>query len=213
MIKFPKKRNILIEKKDLFAGKSKNWDMSSRRVQGAKKIANGIIKNITLDKNMHIMDFGAGTGLLSYFLSNSVGKITAIDISPSMLTILKKKSHLFNCDINILKLDLIKENSPTLFFDGVVSSMTFHHVKDILNLLKKIYNILPNDGFIAIADLYKENGTFHNDNNGVFHFGFDIKELKKNIRKVGFSKIQFETINTISKPNGDFPVFLMIATK
>ena len=201
------------EKKDLFANKSKNWDMNSRRVQGAKKIANSIIENITLDKNMHIMDFGAGTGLLSYFLSNSVDKITAIDISSSMLDVLREKSHLFSCNIEILELDLIKNDPPTLLFDGIVSSMTLHHIKDISNLFRKIYNILPNGGFITFADLYKENGTFHSDNSGVFHFGFDIEELKKIVQKVGFNEIQFETVNTISKLNGDFPVFLMSATK
>ncbi len=200
------------EKKDLFANKSKHWDINSKRVQGAKKIANSIIKNIRLDKNMHIMDFGAGTGLLSYFLSNSVGKITAIDISASMLNVFREKSHLFNCDIDILELDLIK-NPPNLLFDGIVSSMTLHHIKDISALFEKIYNLLPNGGFIAIADLYRENGTFHSDNSGVFHFGFDIEELKKTVQKVGFKKIQFETVNTISKPNRDFHVFLMTATK
>ena len=203
----------MTEKKDLFAHKSKNWDMSSRRVQGAKKIANGIIKNITLNRNMHIMDFGAGTGLLSYFLSNSVGKITAIDISPSMLSVLREKSHLFNCKIDILELDLIKDKLPTLLFDGIVSSMTLHHIEDISNLFKKIYNLLQNGGFIAIADLYKENGTFHSDNSGVFHFGFDTKKLEKIAQKIGFKKIRFETVNTISKPNGNFDIFLMIATK
>ncbi len=200
-------------KKDLFANKSKNWDMNSKRVQGAKKIANGIIENIKLNKNMHIMDFGAGTGLLSYFLSNSVGKITAIDISPSMLTVFKEKSHLFNCDIEILELNLINDNPPALLFDGIVSSMTLHHIRNISNLFKKIYNLLSDGGFIAMADLYKENGTFHSDNSGVFHFGFDIEKLKKILQEVGFKRIQFETVNTISKPNGDFPIFLMIATK
>lgn len=187
--------------------------MNSKRVQGAKKIANSIKKNIRLDKNMHIMDFGAGTGLLSYFLSNSIDRITAIDISSSMLDVLREKAHLFGCNIEILELDLIKNNPPAILFDGIVSSMTLHHIKDISNLFKKIYNLLPNGGFIAFADLYRENGTFHSDNSGVFHFGFDIEELREIIQKVGFKEIHFETVNSISKQNMNFDVFLMTATK
>jgi len=41
--------------KDLFFNKSKSWDLKSRRVQSAKKIAEAIAKNINLDKGMHIL--------------------------------------------------------------------------------------------------------------------------------------------------------------
>ena len=56
------------QKHDLFAHKSKNWDMKSRRVQNAKATAEAIVKNIKLSKEMEMMDLGAGTGLLSFFL-------------------------------------------------------------------------------------------------------------------------------------------------
>ncbi len=70
---------------DIFANRSKSWDMKSRRVQGAKRIATAIADRIDLSREMSIADFGAGTGLLSLFLSDRVGRITAIDNSPSML--------------------------------------------------------------------------------------------------------------------------------
>ena len=40
---------------DNFAHKSKSWDMSSKRVQNAKGIAEYIIKNIKLEADMKIM--------------------------------------------------------------------------------------------------------------------------------------------------------------
>ncbi len=55
-------------KKDLFEHKSKSWDGKSVRVKNAKEIAEAIIENIRLNKNMHLLDMGAGTGLLSFFL-------------------------------------------------------------------------------------------------------------------------------------------------
>ncbi len=70
---------------DYFAHKSKSWDMNSKRVQNAKGIADLIVKNIKLDKSMELMDFGAGTGLLSYFVAPFVSKVVAVDNSPSML--------------------------------------------------------------------------------------------------------------------------------
>ncbi|HHB95005.1 MAG TPA: class I SAM-dependent methyltransferase, partial [Campylobacterales bacterium] len=70
---------------DNFAHKSKTWDMNSKRVQNAKGIAEYIIQNIKLHSDMKIMDFGAGTGLLSYFVAPYVDTIVAVDNSPSML--------------------------------------------------------------------------------------------------------------------------------
>ena len=50
--------------KDKFEHKSKNWDMSSRRVQNAKGIADVILNNIDMKPTYKILDVGAGTGLL-----------------------------------------------------------------------------------------------------------------------------------------------------
>ena len=200
-------------KKDLFADKSKSWDMNSRRVKNAQAIANLILKNINLNKNMHIMDFGAGTGLLSYFISEHVNKITAIDNSPSMLEKFREKSPLFACHTEVLELDLSKELPNNLIYDGIISSMTIHHIQDIEDIFIKMYNMIPKDGFIALADLDTEDGTFHSNNEGVFHFGFDRNDLKKIAQKVGFKDICFETANAIRKPHQTFSVFLMIAKR
>jgi len=202
-----------LNNKDLFVHKSKSWDFKSRRVNSAKAIARTISENIRLDRSMHIMDFGAGTGLLSYFLSDKVAKITAIDTSTSMLKVFKEKSSLFKCPTEILNLDLTKDFKSNLLFDSIISSMTIHHIKDIEDMLKKMYNMLPNGGFIALADLDSEDGSFHSDNEGVFHFGFNRDKLKDIAQKVGFKMIKFETANIIKKPHKDFSVFLMSGVK
>ena len=73
--------------------------------------------------------------------------------------------------------------------------------------------MLSNGGFIALADLDIEDGTFHSDNEGVFHFGFDRDKLVEIASKVGFKDIEIETANTIKKPHQDFDVFLLCAKK
>ena len=187
--------------------------MNSKRVKNAQAIADSILKNINLNKDMHIMDFGAGTGLLSYFISEHINKVTAIDNSPSMLEKFREKSSLFACHTEALELDLSKELPDNLIYDGIISSMTIHHIEDIEDMLTKMYNMIPKDGFIALADLDTEDGTFHSDNEGVFHFGFDRNDLEKIAKKVGFRDICFETASTIKKPHQTFTVFLMTAKK
>ncbi len=53
---------------DHFEKKSKSWDMNSKRVKNAESIANLIVKNIKINNSMSIMDFGTGTGLLTYIM-------------------------------------------------------------------------------------------------------------------------------------------------
>ena len=200
-------------KKDLFAQKSKDWDESSKRVQGAKAIANAIVENITLNNTMHIMDFGAGTGLLSYCLSDRVGKVTAMDNYHSMLEVFNEKSEQSACVPEVMELDLSEDVPSSLLFDGIVSSMTIHHLEDTESMLAKMYEMLPENGFIALADLDIEDGTFHSDNEGVFHFGFNRNELVILAKRVGFREVAIETANIIRKPHKSFPVFLLTARR
>jgi cyclopropane fatty-acyl-phospholipid synthase-like methyltransferase len=200
------------ESKDLFAHKSKSWDMNSRRVKNAEAIAKLIVKNIKLKSDMEIMDFGAGTGLLSFFVSQKVGKVVAVDNSPSMLDEFRKKSSEFASQTEVLKLDLSTQSTDRKF-DGIISSMTIHHLEDTKALFSIFYKMLHDGGFIAIADLDIEDGTFHSDNTGVFHHGFDREGLANIAKEVGFKNIHFETASIIKKPYADFSVFLMTAVK
>ncbi len=197
-------------KKDLFEHKSKSWDGKSVRVKNAKEIAEAIIENIRLNKNMHLLDMGAGTGLLSFFLSEYVEKITALDNSASMLEVFKNKQNHFACKTQILYADITKDKIDNKF-DGIISSMTLHHIENTKELLKKLRSLLKPGGFIALADLVSEDGSFHDDNKGVYHKGFNTNEFTALVKQSGFKKISLTHTSTIEKPHGSFGVFLLTA--
>ena len=199
-------------KVDHFKNKSKSWDMSSMRVQNAKSIADLIVKNINFRPEMEVMDLGAGTGLLSYFIAPYVAKIIAVDNSPSMLEEFKNKASEFDSETEILAADISKDDLGRTF-DGIISSMTIHHVEDTKALFSKLYGMLNDNGFIALADLDTEDGSFHSDNAGVFHYGFNRKLLENIAKEVGFKEITFDLASTINKPQATFTVFLMTAVK
>lgn len=199
-------------KKDLFAHKSKSWDMKSLRVKNAKSIASVIVENIDLKDDMHLADLGAGTGLLSFFLSQKVSKITALDNSKSMLEVFESKKDEFLCDIEIVEMDISCQKLDKKF-DGIVSSMTIHHVKDTKKLLQNLHDMLEDGGFIALADLESEDGSFHSDNEGVFHFGFDTEELLKIAKEVGFKDLKVFESGKIDKPHMEFIVFCLVGFK
>jgi trans-aconitate methyltransferase len=201
-----------MQQKDYFAHKSKSWDMNSRRVKNAKNIAKLISKNINPSKDMIVMDLGAGTGLLSFFISPFVKKIVAIDNSPSMLKEFISKSDEFISQTEAIETDIMKYQ-PDFNYNLIVSSMTIHHIKDIPALFSKLYDLLDAGGYIAIADLDSEDGTFHAEDTGVCHLGFDRDWIVDIANKAGFQDIKIQTASIINKPHKDFSVFLLTASK
>lgn len=194
-----------------FDKRAQGWDSGDIRVNGAKTIADAINAKIVLKEDMNIMDFGVGTGLLGFEIATRVKKVYGVDTSTQMLQKLKEKNTP-QLSIEAINQDIVK-NPLTHTFNGLVSSMTLHHVEDLKAFFDVIYKNINEDGFIAIADLESEDGTFHSDNAGVFHFGFDNKELCDIVENSGFKDVKFENINTINKPHRDFGVFLLTAVK
>jgi hypothetical protein len=85
-------------------------------------------------------------------------------------------------------------------------------------LLKQFYSILLPSGQLAIADLEPDDGQFHSNNEGVFHFGFDRKELHRMFIDIGFRDVRHLTAAQVEKPvegGGTrlFAMFLIIGRK
>jgi len=196
---------------DYFKEKAQNWDSGDIRVKGAKIIADAIEKEIPLHKDMEILDFGVGTGLLGFSIAPKVKQVYGVDTSAKMLEKLQEKNSP-DLHIQTYHQDIIKEPLKQQF-DGLISSMTLHHVEDLDAFFAAIYKNIKQDGFIAIADLESEDGTFHSDNTGVHHFGFDAQTLRDIVQKHGFEDVKIENINTIQKPHRNFGVFLLTAKK
>ncbi len=193
---------------------AREWDEKPERVENAKKIGKAILENIPVSKAWNTMDFGAGTGLLTFYIQPHVKHIDAIDNSKGMLEVLTEKIQKAKVNnITPLLKDLEKDDLGENKYDLIISSMTLHHIKDIEPFLKKLYQSLKQNGYIAIADLEEEEGTFHSDNEGVYHFGFNKEKIKSTFENIGFKDVKVFTVNKIIKESKEYPVFLLVARK
>ena len=200
-------------KKDYFAGKAHTYENNAARVTNVHTIADAILEKTIYDReNTHLMDFGSGTGLLTSQVAPYVRKITTVDISASMNEVLREKMDAMACEIEMRECNLVTTELEECY-DGIISSMTIHHVEDVQALLRKFYRLLKSGGTIALADLDKEDGSFHTENTGVFHFGFDQNEFAAWARHAGFEDVNIEIVSSAKKPYGEYPIFLMTGYK
>ena len=76
---------------DLFTEKAQTWDADDMVVKLSSAIGSSILKNVPFDSQMDVLDFGAGTGLISSHVAPLVNKIVAVDVSSAMLDKLTSK--------------------------------------------------------------------------------------------------------------------------
>ncbi|NKB69382.1 MAG: methyltransferase domain-containing protein [Candidatus Latescibacteria bacterium] len=197
---------------DLFNEKAKNWDSNERAKRLSAAVGSSIVGQVPLQAQMQVMDFGAGTGLISAQVAPHVKQITAVDISEAMLEKLAAKPELHG-KVEIVCRNII-DNPIDTKFDLIISAMAMHHVEDTTKLVQRFAQQLHPGGTVALADLDKEEGTFHPPNtDGVFHFGFARDELQMLFAENGFKNIGFSTAHSIDKEDRSYPVFLLVASK
>ena len=202
-----------------FDQSASSWDEDNRRLATAQAVADAIKKYVPLQSEMVALDFGCGTGLVTLHIQPYVKRISAVDMSPAMLSVLREKIDKAGME-NVEPILAEKEDQPfpESGYNLIFSSMTLHHVKDYKGMLKKMYRSLLPGGYLAIADLEKEAGDFHNDNSTVAHFGFEKERLRRQAGKIGFVDIQVPRIYTIRKETEsgaikEYPMFLLVARK
>jgi 2-polyprenyl-3-methyl-5-hydroxy-6-metoxy-1,4-benzoquinol methylase len=202
-----------------FDKEAAQWDANPGRVKLAHDAAAAIMREVRLSKEMEALDFGCGTGLLTLKLQPHLKSITGVDSSPGMLSMLERKVATQKLDnVHTRHIDFEKGAHVNGGYDLIVSSMVVHHVPDTADLFKEWFDLLHPNGQIAFADLDSEDGSFHGDNTGVFHLGFDRSKLRQLLQDAGFQDIRDTTATTMSKEvpgQGirEFPIFLIVASK
>ncbi len=74
-----------------FDERAQDWDNDIEKVERAGTLAKEIIDFIQPDKSFNALEFGCGTGLLSYQLKNVFKSITLVDTSEGMMKVLREK--------------------------------------------------------------------------------------------------------------------------
>ncbi len=207
------------QQENAFDSRASTWDETTRRINLAHDVADSIIREVNPTMDMDVLDIGCGTGLVTLRIQSLVKSITGIDSSLMMLEVLQQKTtdqkltNVFTRHMDITKGDPLDGK-----FCLIISSMTLHHLNQPEEVFRQCYQALLPGGHLAFADLDIEDGSFHEDNTGVQHRGFDREHLKGLLRQAGFSDVHDVTATTVVKDRGEqgkqeYSVFLIIGKK
>jgi len=215
----PSKEAMKSDERKNFDREAATWDQNPGRVKLANDVADTIIRELKPTGDMDVLDFGCGTGLVTLRLQPFVKTITGADSSKAMLGVLHNKvSRLGLKNVETQFVDFDRGGLVVGKFHVVVSSMTLHHIHNPAPLFRQFNDHLYPGGTLCISDLDKEDGSFHSDNTGVLHFGFERPHLKRLLEKAGFQEVRDVTATTVVKEterNGEktFTVFLITGKK
>lgn len=201
-----------------FDEKAATWDDDPDHLERARIIAKRLTKAIKKSKVNSALEYGSGTGQLSFELKNEFPKIMLMDESVNMTEVAMQKCNELGADnLYPLKYDLLLNPLHFGRYDLIYSQLTLHHIENTEAILKKFYQLLNPEGLLVLIDLEKEDGSFH-DYEFHGHLGFDRKELEKKLKNTGFNPEYYEVCYTIQKEleegqKRDYPLFLMVSKK
>ena len=192
------------------------WDENPRRMAVTEAIARAIQEQVPLSLKTSVLDFGCGTAALSVLLAGSAGRITAADSSSGMIAEAQRKVAAVSELAAVIQPVHVPDGDAGQLrerWDVVCTAMALHHIEDAEQALRHLARCVTPGGYLAVADLYSEDGSFHGQE-PVPHNGFDPEALAEVLRGEGLDAIAIQTVLTFAKPCDDghvreFSVFLL----
>lgn len=200
-----------------FDRQAQEWDKNPQHLERSQKVAFTMNK---MHPNMQgrALEFGAGTAILSFLLRDKFDEIILMDNSPEMVKVMQRKIEHAHEEQRLKPtlFNLEEDDYQNGLFDVIFTQMVLHHVLPLQKILNRLSQMLKPDGILFIADLYSEDGTFHDDDfQG--HHGFDINKLTKHLHKASFIQITHEKAFVVEKIKHDmvrhYDGFLLMAKK
>lgn len=135
------------------------------------------------------LEFGCGTGTVTYALGDRAARFIGYDTSENMLEVYRSKapSERYTTVSSLAEI-------PAASLDVVFTSMVLHHVENVRETLATLAEKLRPGGLLSVLDLDAGSESFHHGVDvQVFHHGFAREEFAKLLQELGFTVLKFET--------------------
>lgn len=170
---------------------ARNYD-NSERIKLDKTISSEL--NLLFNKGTYdsLLDYGGGTGLVTFDIEHHFNYITVLDASPKMVEICNTKIKTLNkTNIAAIEGDLLVSNNIVLHqtYDVILLSLVLLHSGNYMALLQQLVTQLNSNGLLIIVDFDKNENVNHPN----IYNGFEQKDIHKSLRTIGLSNIDSHT--------------------
>lgn len=114
-----------------------------------EELVDWIIKDITNDSQLNILDIGTGSGCIAIALAKYLrdSKISALDVSEEALKVAKSNAQLNQVDIDFILKDILNFNDSQKMYNVIVSNPPYVRHSESLHMKK---NVLDNEPHLAL---------------------------------------------------------------
>jgi C_GCAxxG_C_C family probable redox protein len=179
--------------RDYFEEISEDWD-TMRKSFFSENIRLKIFEKAGLKTGSVVADIGAGSGFITEGLLDKDVIIKAIDQSPAMIEVMKKKfKNQKNIEYFVGNSDHLPLESNSV--DFAFCNMYLHHVNAPQKAINEIYRILKPGGTLISTDADKHDHRFLVLEQYDRWLGFDRNDIKKWFEKAGFKKSEVDCLD------------------
>ncbi len=204
---------------DDFATLAKGWDEHPGKLDRATRFVREVLREAPAGTRSRVLDFGCGAGLVGLQLAPHVRRMTMVDMSPSMLAVLRQRlAEIGYGNVAVLEGELDDLGLEPGGQDLIVAHMVLHHVPDVAALVRSLHGLLAPGGLVVLADLTPEDGSFHSRGAEVPHQGFVPHELATVCMEAGFAACSARVYNTFTQEDAsgaahEYEQFLLVADR
>jgi len=202
-----------------FDARAEGWD-TPQRAERAGKLAAEMARRLPAGAFSRVLEFGCGTGLLSFSLMDRIGTALLVDSSEGMIDIVRKKIADARAQgrVSALCRDIARGVATGERFSCAYSSMSLHHIRDVSPAAKAICALLAPGGYLCVIDLRPDNGLFHRHEAGFDgHDGFEPAALAAVFEAEGLDYLSSDTVfsgeRDIDGTRHGYALFMLVMRK